>query len=131
MHHHTWRTRFKKKKLLNLFYVYECSACVYVHHLPSAKEQRKGVRYPRTGVTDGCEMVELLGIGPKSSGRAASAVNDGTFSPAPLPVCLSVYLFLKMVVVEQDAPNWVGLLCSGDHWSGNSLLLRIFQDQRG
>lgn len=63
-----------------------------MHHLPSAKEQRKGVRYPRTGVTDGCEMVELLGIGPKSSGRAASAVNDGTFSPAPLPVCLSVCL---------------------------------------
>jgi hypothetical protein len=57
--------------------MYEYFACImFVHHVCTVPEgSKEGIRFPpETGITDGSEHVDA-GIKPRSSGRAASALN--------------------------------------------------------
>lgn len=62
---------------------------VYCMGARSLKKPEEGVRFPRTGVTDSCELLSVvLGLG--SSGRAAcvllTAVPSHQIPPHPLQV---------------------------------------------
>jgi hypothetical protein len=78
------------------FSMYECFVCMYVYHLLAWYPQgSEGVRYPHTGVIDGCEpsTTLLLRSEPDSSARAARVPNNRCISRLIFLILLCVLVF--------------------------------------
>jgi hypothetical protein len=77
--------------------------------MQSLQRPEENIRSPGTGVKHGCEWVlQVLGIEPKSSARAASAPNCGIISPAPDFSFFNLFsrlIWEKEITCKSDSPG--------------------------
>lgn len=87
-----------KSSYIFFFHVYGCFACKSELHMRSWYPGRpaKGVTSAGAGVTDCCEAPQVMGIKPRFSGRATSALNtEPPLQPPPYSLPPPTFFFLE------------------------------------